>query len=168
MTTIVKDIIDKAQRTPLVHSVSAEALLTEPMLLKVFSSFIDFRFILILIQVFDLKRMTPDDIDFTTEFVLKRTQKDSSAISAIVIWFEVEFSEASNVSSVTIDTSPYQTSTHWGQTVLALNRFISDDIHAQMHFSRNLETRSLSISTQIHPSLSNPFLQTLHASMDIL
>jgi len=71
----------------------------------------------------DLATMTPDQQDFTTSFELTAADSSSSSstVAAVVLWFDVEFSERfCKECPVTLSTSPSAEVTHWAHAVLPL------------------------------------------------
>jgi protein arginine N-methyltransferase 3 len=68
----------------------------------------------------DLATMKRSDQDFTSEFILKSSAGPRTC-AAIVLWFDTLFSDIyCKEAPQELPTGPYETPTHWAQTVLAL------------------------------------------------
>ena len=68
----------------------------------------------------DVATMKPSDQDFTAEFELK-PGAGPRVCTALILWFDTLFSDRfCKETPVTLPTGPYDTPTHWAQTVLEL------------------------------------------------
>lgn len=108
----MKPIQDSLKATALkeavVRSVDTQNLVSAPAALK----------------EFDLATMAVDDQDFSSEFQFQF--KTATEVYSLVLWFSTEFSDRfCGDTPVVLDTSPYQTQTHWVQTVLVLPQPVS-------------------------------------------
>jgi protein arginine N-methyltransferase 3 len=116
----------------------------------------------------DLVTMTPGQQDFTAIFTLtpaagRDGSSGSVSVSAIVLWFDVEFSERfCRECPVTLSTSPAAECTHWAQAVLPLKQPVqlaadgsssSSSLACRLSMARNRgKHRCLDISLEVTPA----------------
>ncbi|GMH33891.1 hypothetical protein BSKO_01725 [Bryopsis sp. KO-2023] len=119
----------------------------------------------IITDTFDLKKldlmvMSPSDVDFNTDFEINALDlKSESCCHAIVMWFDALFSDRfCKENPVILSTSPYKTSTHWTQTVLALKVPVimggekgALKMKGRLSMSRGDAHRSLIVSIEYRP-----------------
>lgn len=106
MSPIADDLRTAAQGKALVREVSAAHISTSTAQ----------------VHTMDIVSMTSDQQDFTASFTLQPIGgKGSLQVAAIVLWFDVEFSDRfCRKQPAVLSTSPHATPTHWAQTVLPL------------------------------------------------
>lgn len=113
MSCIGNELIEEAARLPIVDVLDSHHIVTDTSVL----------------QSFDLAKMTPDEMDFTSMFELKpklHNAEDTSADSickticyGVVLWFDTCFTERfCKERPIVLSTSPYTPPTHWAQTIL--------------------------------------------------
>ena len=61
----------------------------------------------------DLYKAKKEDLDFSNSYEIEFNKKDK--IHGLVAWFDIKFEKIPN--QVYFSTSPYETRTHWKQTV---------------------------------------------------
>ncbi|CAD5113552.1 DgyrCDS2716 [Dimorphilus gyrociliatus] len=110
-----------AMAEPLVDVVEARQIVTSPMLIK----------------EIDIHTVKEEDLEFTSNFVLKARRNDY--IHALVTYFTIEFTHCHK--RVRFSTSPEARYTHWKQTVLYLDDYITikeaEEVYGTFHVKPN-------------------------------
>ncbi len=81
------------------------------------------------------------------------TQKQNTEITALCVWFDVEFSARFCANPVTLSTAPGDPPTHWEQLVLPLKHPLQvqskDIVKCQLSMARGTQHRTLDIAAQV-------------------
>ncbi|XP_052190178.1 probable protein arginine N-methyltransferase 3 isoform X2 [Diospyros lotus] len=122
MSCIGKELFEEAARIPIVDVVDSHDIVTNSVVL----------------QSFDLLRMTHDEMDFTSRIELEPLPDNSPTNSSpdatskttwcygVVLWFETGFtSRFCKEMPIVLSTSPYTPRTHWSQTILTFREPIA-------------------------------------------
>ncbi|CAL5381514.1 unnamed protein product [Camellia sinensis] len=121
MSCIGKELVEDAARVPIVDVVDGCDIVTNTVVL----------------QSFDLLKMMPDEIDFTSSIELE-PQLDNPTnyltdlickttwCYGVVLWFDTGFTgRFCKEKSIVLSTSPYALQTHWLQTILTFTEPIT-------------------------------------------
>ncbi|KAL6989722.1 Protein arginine N-methyltransferase 3 [Sarracenia purpurea var. burkii] len=112
MSCIGKELIEHDARVPIVDVIDSHDIVTN----------------IVVLQSFDLLKMTVEEMDFTSRVELEPqlASPKPTWCYGVVLWFETGFtSRFCKEMPVVLSTSPYSPATHWSQTILTFREPIA-------------------------------------------
>lgn len=139
MSCIGNELIEEAARLPIIDVVDSSHIMTNTAVL----------------QSFDLAKMTPDEMDFTSTIELKCKSDDptdakykTTTCYGVVLWFDTGFTKRfCKERPINLSTSPYTPPTHWAQTILTFTEPIA------MSLERTDSDTSALVGSDAHPAV---------------
>ncbi|GFS38944.1 protein arginine methyltransferase 3 [Actinidia rufa] len=165
MSCIGKELVEDAAGVPFVDVVDSQDIVTNTVVL----------------QSFDLLKMIPDEMDFSSRIELEpqldnptNCTRDSFSKTTwcygVVLWFETGFtSRFCKEMPIVLSTSPYAPKTHWSQTILTFKEPIAiASALAKLDFDRLAAVGTESCpAVKIHSRISIARAASQHRCIDI-
>ncbi|XP_058226018.1 probable protein arginine N-methyltransferase 3 [Rhododendron vialii] len=163
MSCIGKELVEDAARVPIVDIIDSGDIVTNTVVL----------------QSFDLVKMTPDEMDFTSRIELEPLTENPTHYSSdslckttwcygIVLWFETGFtSRFCKDMPIVLSTSPYSPKTHWSQTILTFREPIAISLGSTASDTLAAVGTDACPAVKVHLRISIARAASPHRSIDI-
>jgi len=163
MSCIGKELMEDAARVPIVDVIDSGDIVTNTVVL----------------QSFDLLKMTQDAMDFTSRIELEHLTENPMEYSTgslckitwcygIVLWFETGFtSRFCKDMPIVLSTSPYTPKTHWSQTILTFREPIAISLGNTASDNLAAVGTDACPAVKVHSRISIARAASPHRSIDI-